>query len=100
LCKRFKISLADREKHGALVDARLLAAVYIELHGGKERRLDLTQAKAAAPSSAAIEQATYGPRPRPLGARSTEAERDLHAAFVRQTLKDKALWRGFGIDPA
>src|SRR5690606_4816406 len=36
LCKRFKISLADREKHGALIDARLLAAVYLELKGGRE----------------------------------------------------------------
>ena len=37
LCKRFKISLADRDKHGALIDAQLLAAVYLELQGGKER---------------------------------------------------------------
>jgi DNA polymerase-3 subunit epsilon len=98
LCKRFKISLADREKHGALIDARLLAAVYIELQGGKERRLDLTQAAGPAPMAAALEQVVYGPRPRPLGARSTETERALHAAFVRQTLTDKAVWRGFGVD--
>ena len=31
LCKRFKISLSEREKHGALVDTKLLAAVYLEL---------------------------------------------------------------------
>ena len=41
LCKRFKISLAEREKHGALIDTRLLAMVYLELQGGKERGLDL-----------------------------------------------------------
>ena len=41
LCKRFKISLAEREKHGALIDARLLAAVYLELRGGREAGLDL-----------------------------------------------------------
>src|SRR5690606_6951931 len=34
LCKRFKISLADRDKHGALIDARLLAEVYLQLKGG------------------------------------------------------------------
>ena len=42
LCKRFKISLADRKSHGALIDAHLLAEVYLELRGGKERVLDLT----------------------------------------------------------
>ena len=44
LCKRFKISLAEREKHGALIDAQLLANVYLELQGGRERGLDLTLA--------------------------------------------------------
>src|ERR1700759_3754102 len=47
LCKRFKISLSEREKHGALVDAKLLAAVYLELKGGRERRLELTTAAMA-----------------------------------------------------
>lgn len=38
LCKRFNISLQDREKHGALVDVRLLAAVYLELvEGGRQQ---------------------------------------------------------------
>ncbi len=36
LCRRFKIDLAAREKHGALLDAQLLAEVYLELKGGKQ----------------------------------------------------------------
>jgi DNA polymerase-3 subunit epsilon len=36
LCKRFKIDLSAREKHGALIDTQLLAEVYLELCGGKE----------------------------------------------------------------
>src|SRR5579875_2967284 len=48
LCKRFKISLSEREKHGALIDTRLLAMVYLELQGGKERGLDLSPKRAAA----------------------------------------------------
>lgn len=36
LCKRFKISLDRRDKHGALIDAELLADVYIELTGGTQ----------------------------------------------------------------
>ena len=39
LCKRFKIDLSRREKHGALLDADLLADVYVELLGGNQRAL-------------------------------------------------------------
>ena len=52
LCKRFNISLAEREKHGALIDAKLLASVYLELQGGRERRL-----RADAPWPGAVEDA-------------------------------------------
>jgi DNA polymerase-3 subunit epsilon len=92
LCKRYKISLAEREKHGALIDAQLLAAVYLELRGGKERGLDLVLAGARTTASLTVTRTEYGPRPRPLAPRSTEAERAAHAAFVRRTLKDKAIW--------
>jgi DNA polymerase-3 subunit epsilon len=96
LCKRFKISLSEREKHGALIDAKLLAAVYLELKGGRERRLELTssvmvQAVAAAKNNA------YGARPRPLGPQSTEEERQTHASFIRDVVKSDALWKKFGI---
>jgi DNA polymerase-3 subunit epsilon len=95
LCKRFKISLADREKHGALIDARLLAAVYLELKGGRERRLELTSSAAVAAVSVA-RQSAYGARPRPLAFRSTDAERELHAAFVRDVVKSDLLWKKHG----
>jgi DNA polymerase-3 subunit epsilon len=99
LCKRYKISLADREKHGALIDAQLLAAVYLELRGGKERGLDLgPSASSAARTAAVISRGPYGPRPRPLAFRSTEAERAAHAAFVRRALKDKTLWTGLDVE--
>lgn len=92
LCKRYKISLAERDKHGALIDAQLLAAVYLELRGGKERGLDLAP-KARASTIATMDgPRTYGPRPRTLAPRSTGAERAAHAAFIRRALKDKALW--------
>ena len=93
LCKRFKISLAEREKHGALIDTKLLATVYLELHGGKERGLDLAPrpaARAVEVEGAAI--GGYGPRPRPLPVRGTEEEFAAHAAFVAKVLKDKAIW--------
>jgi DNA polymerase-3 subunit epsilon len=99
LCKRFKISLAEREKHGALIDTRLLAMVYLELQGGKERGLDLTPLKVAAVQTAAeIAAGGYGPRPRPLAPRSTDEERAAHAAFVAKALKDKAVWLKLGVE--
>jgi DNA polymerase-3 subunit epsilon len=95
LCKRFKISLADREKHGALIDARLLAEVYLELKGGRERRLELTSAAMVSAVHAASRNA-YGARPRPLAVRSTEEERQIHASFIRDVVKSDELWKKFG----
>jgi DNA polymerase-3 subunit epsilon len=96
LCKRFKISLAEREKHGALVDARLLAGVYLELRGGREAALDL-----GAPSGRVLEptatRVAYGPRPRPLASRLTDEERAAHRAFVSADLKSDAVWRDFRV---
>jgi DNA polymerase-3 subunit epsilon len=88
LCKRFKVSLAGREKHGALVDARLLARVYFELQGARERTLDLAgvQASVAAPTA----RSAYGPRPRPLAPRLGAEETAAHAAFLSE-IKD-AIW--------
>jgi DNA polymerase-3 subunit epsilon len=96
LCKRFRISLIEREKHGALIDCRLLAQVYLELRGGIERKLDLAP-KSHRPAGVKVEAAAYGPRPRPLLPRSTDAERAAHLAFVKKALKDKALWLALGL---
>jgi DNA polymerase-3 subunit epsilon len=97
LCKRMKISLDGREKHGALIDARLLAAVYLELQGGKERGLDLMAAPAIRTIGPSTLAAPYGARPRPLAPRSTDEERAAHEVFVRGMLKDKAVWIKFGL---
>ena len=43
LCKRFNIDLSQRGKHGALLDAQLLAEVYLELTGGRQASLFLNQ---------------------------------------------------------
>jgi DNA polymerase III subunit epsilon len=96
LCKRFKVSLSEREKHGALIDAKLLAAVYLELKGGRERRLELTTAAMAVAVHAAARSA-YGARPTPLAPRSTEAERATHAEFIRGVVKNEDLWARFGL---
>jgi DNA polymerase III subunit epsilon len=98
LCRRFKISLSERAKHGALIDAKLLAAVYLELKGGKERGLEFIETGAATATGLAPAR-SYGPRSRPIGFLSTEAEREAHAAFVRDVLGDKAVWNALLAPP-
>jgi len=41
LCRRFKVDLSERDLHGALLDSRLLAEVYLELKGGKQFSMNL-----------------------------------------------------------
>ncbi len=95
LCKRFKISLAEREKHGALIDTKLLAMVYLELQGGKDRALDFAPAAAAVDDDGVLLKTIYAARPRPLQPRLTEAERVAHDTFVA-SLKGEVVWRRFG----
>ena len=98
LCKRYKISLAERDKHGALIDAKLLAAVYLELQGGRERALNFTMEQAGAVITA-VARAVYGPRPRPLAPLSSAEERAAHAAFIAEKVKNTALWARFAPAP-
>ena len=82
LCRRFAIENRHRELHGALVDAALLADVYIELIGGKEPTLGLSakKSKTVAEDTARVYQK---PRSFPV----SEEELELHRAFVK-TLKN------------
>ena len=45
LCRYFNIDLSKRKLHGALLDAQLLAEVYLELKGGKQFSMDLATKK-------------------------------------------------------
>ncbi len=49
LCARYGIDNSHRTKHGALLDAEILAEVYIELIGGKQADLGLAIGRAAGP---------------------------------------------------
>jgi DNA polymerase-3 subunit epsilon len=90
LCKRYSIDLSEREKHSALLDCRLLAAVYVELVGGHQARLDFAVNGAQAVLLGADAEAIK-PRQRPLAPRLTAAELEAHRAFVA-TLGTEALW--------
>ena len=91
LCKRFDISLAERDKHGALLDAKLLSLVYLELLGGKERSLDLVIAHQS--SEEISMTASYGARQRPLTSRLTQEENAAHQDFIHKALSGKSLWK-------
>ena len=80
LCKRFDISLESREKHGALIDAHLLAEVYLELSGGRTRALDLSGHGTAGPGEVSFPARSV--RPQALPPRLTEQERGAHQEFV------------------
>ena len=82
LCRRFAIENRHRELHGALVDAALLADVYIELIGGKEPTLGLS-AKKSKPVAEDVARVYQNPRSFPV----SEEELELHRAFV-ETLKN------------
>lgn len=90
LCKRYGIDLSEREKHSALLDCRLLAAVYVELVGGHQARLDFAVNGAQAAFLHTNFQGSR-PRQRPLAPRLTAAEIEAHRAFVA-TLGAEALW--------
>jgi DNA polymerase-3 subunit epsilon len=92
LCARYGIDAARRVKHGALLDAELLAEVYIELNGGRQADLGLGgTATAPSPRGITAIARVVRPRPDPLPARLTQADIDAHAAFVA-TLGDGAVW--------
>ncbi len=87
LCRRYGIDLSERTTHNALLDCRLLAQVYLELMGGRQRGLALAIEEGGGLASVTY-QPVAGRRPRLLVADAQAAQ--AHAAFVA-TLKD-ALW--------
>jgi DNA polymerase-3 subunit epsilon len=93
LCTRYGIDRSRRVKHGALLDAEILAEVYAELAGGRQAALGL--AVIAAPAQRRTESdGTARQRPVPLPARLSEAEREAHRAFI-ETMGDKAIWTAY-----
>ena len=93
LCSRYAIDNSHRTKHGALLDAELLAEVYVDLIGARQSQLIL------ASESRAMQTGGIGETPRrqrevPLATRVTDDDRAAHRAFVA-TLGDKPIWNDF-----
>ncbi|MEE4338844.1 DNA polymerase III subunit epsilon [Erythrobacter sp.] len=96
LCTRYGIDRSHRVKHGALLDAELLAQVYIELTGGRQIGLELaaevsttTVARGIAPGSV-VPRATDRPRREPRPHAPSAAELERHRAFIEGI--ENAIW--------
>jgi len=93
LCSRYAIDNSSRTRHGALLDAELLAEVYVDLIGARQSSLIL----ATDTREIQVSGTTDTPRrqrPVPLVARLTESDREAHRAFIA-TLGDKPIWSDF-----
>lgn len=90
LCRRFGIDLSGRELHGALLDAQLLAAVYLELLGGRQHGLGLQQDHASLAQGENGVVMSGRPYREPRVFAVPDADLSLHAEMVAK-LKN-ALW--------
>ena len=93
LCMRFGIDRSQRVKHGALLDAQLLAQVYVELTGGRQIGLGLVAETASVEVRESTGPVTVrAPRPpRPHAPAAEELER--HRAFIAKLVNP--LWARF-----
>jgi DNA polymerase-3 subunit epsilon len=93
LCLRYRIDSSRRTKHGALLDAEILAEVYVELIGARQAQLILVETgdnSGRTPAQVAAQRV----RPAPLAPRLTPEERAAHRSFIA-TLGSGAIWNGY-----
>jgi DNA polymerase-3 subunit epsilon len=94
LCARYSIDNSRRVKHGALLDAEILAEVYLELIGGRQAQLILVESGNDNTSARTGRATVIRPRPMALLPRLTEEDRAAHATFLA-SLGDHAIWRDY-----
>jgi DNA polymerase III subunit epsilon len=91
LCKRHGIDNSKRTKHGALLDAELLADVYLEMIGGKQTNLGLAENRTVTKMNITVSNTKITSRPNPLPQRLTHEDEQRHQAAIA-TLGDGAMW--------
>lgn len=90
LCTRYGIDRSHRTKHGALLDAELLAQVYVELRGGRQIGLELGAEVAEIVTEAKVLARKDRPFRQPRPHAATDGERAAHAEFLKSV--DTPLW--------
>ena len=92
LCKRYKVDHSKRDYHGALLDAHLLAQVYLAMTGGQSSLFDLPDTASTAPTPSASSTTMAAPS----GGRVIHAdkiEQKDHAAYLEYlSKKGGCLW--------
>ncbi len=91
LCTRFGVDRSQRVKHGALLDAQLLAQVYVELTGGRQIGLSLGTAATAAEAVVAVQVERIARPARPHA--PSDEERTRHRGFIARLTEP--LWERF-----
>ena len=96
LCQRYNIDTSRRVKHGALLDAELLADVYSELLGGRQTVLGLVESASDDESVQSFEGVAGKARQRPeqLLPRLSDAEQAAHSAFIAE-LGNESVWQNY-----
>ena len=77
LSKRFKVNI-DRESHGALLDAQILAEVYLEMHGGRQQNINLVTSHDSSKKTLSIAKRNYSKKIYKV----TEKEKDEHQELL------------------
>lgn len=91
LCSRYGIDRSHRVKHGALLDAQLLAQVYVELTGGRQIGLSITEVVVEETIVAAAPMIVAARPIRPVRPHfASEEESERHKAFVQKL--DAPFW--------
>jgi len=98
LCARYGIDNSRRTKHGALLDAEILAEVYVELIGARQAQLGLAESNDR-PSTRFDGTTLMRERAQPLAPRLSDADIAAHRAFIAG-LGENALWRAYRADAA
>lgn len=95
LCRRFKVDNSDRKFHGALLDAELLAEVYLELMGGRQHGLGLLSEIAAVSSAQLNAKIKRQARPQ-RSFPPSQGELEAHESFIEKI--KHALWKKTGTE--
>ena len=93
LCSRYAIDNSRRTKHGALLDAELLAEVYIDLIGARQSQLILAETRVS--FSLGQTDAPRRQREMPLVPRVTEVDIAAHAAFITTLGGGNPIWNEY-----
>ena len=95
LCRRYEVDNSQRDLHGALLDAEILADVYLLMTGGQTSLFGGADDDSKSESEAAVQSADYGSLVVPLvrAEADEEAEHEKYLDFLADQSGDEPVWR-------